>query len=118
MRYECFNCEKEFDEVENGMCSYCHSDNFIDKGTGLNNWKDMVFPCCKKNLPASLDGVAIATCSCGMQYLPKVIADYNEMLNIIIGWRSVVNDKAQIICKEGEGTFVANLIRRGVRFIL
>ena len=31
MRYECFNCEKSFDEHENGMCPYCHSTNFADK---------------------------------------------------------------------------------------
>ncbi len=31
MRYECFNCEKNFEETENGMCPHCHSTDFIDK---------------------------------------------------------------------------------------
>ena len=31
MRYDCFNCEKSFEEDENGMCPYCHSTDFIDK---------------------------------------------------------------------------------------
>lgn len=31
MRYECFNCEKDFDEPENDMCPHCYSTDFIDK---------------------------------------------------------------------------------------
>jgi len=30
-RYECFNCNKDFDEAENGMCPYCHSTNISDR---------------------------------------------------------------------------------------
>ena len=30
MRYECFNCDKDFDEMENGMCPHCHSTDFVD----------------------------------------------------------------------------------------
>ena len=81
-----------------------------------NNWKDMIFPCCKKNIPAPLDSVAIAICSCGMEYLPRVIIDYNEMISIITGWRDVVNGKAHIICNKGENHFVADLVGRGLKF--
>lgn len=31
MRYECFNCDKEFDEEEMGMCPHCHSTDFADR---------------------------------------------------------------------------------------
>jgi len=31
MRFACFNCEKGFEEDENGMCPYCHSTNIVDK---------------------------------------------------------------------------------------
>ena len=31
MRYDCFNCDKGFEEAENGMCPYCHSTDFVDK---------------------------------------------------------------------------------------
>ena len=30
-RYECFNCNKDFDVAENGMCPYCHSTNILDR---------------------------------------------------------------------------------------
>jgi len=31
MRYDCFHCEKSFEETENGMCPHCHSMDFVDK---------------------------------------------------------------------------------------
>ena len=41
-------------------------------------WKTMVFPCCKKKLPAPLTGVALVTCSCGKKFLPNTIIEYNN----------------------------------------
>ena len=78
----------------------------------------MVYPCCKKELPAPLDGVASVTCPCGQTYLPKVILDYNEMIAILKGWRAVVTGKAFIKAEPGEGPFVADLCRRGSRFTI
>lgn len=49
-------------------------DNIINP----EKWKKMIFPCCKKNIPAPLDGVALVTCSCGKIYLPATIIEYNE----------------------------------------
>ena len=77
----------------------------------------MIFPCCKVELPASLDGVEVATCACGQLFLPSVIIEYNEMRDIIRGWRDVVNGKALIKCEPGEEHFVADLVRRGIQIL-
>ncbi len=39
MRYECFHCDKEFDELENNMCPHCHSTNWADKKTEIEKLK-------------------------------------------------------------------------------
>lgn len=31
MKYDCFNCNRDFDEQENGMCPHCHSTDFASK---------------------------------------------------------------------------------------
>jgi len=31
MRYACFNCNREFEDHENGMCPNCHSTDWVDK---------------------------------------------------------------------------------------
>ena len=76
----------------------------------------MIFPCCGEKLPAPLGGVELATCACGQSFLPKVITDYNEMMEIIAGWRDVTNGKARIIAEPGEEKFIADLMRRGLVF--
>ena len=40
-----------------------------------------------------------------------------DVIDIVKGWRSVVNGKAQIICNSGEEKFIADLVRKGVAFI-
>ena len=78
----------------------------------------MRYPCCNKELPAPLDGVALVTCPCGQTYLPQVIVDYNEMVEILKGWRDVVNGKALIKAEPGEGPFISDLCRRGLKFTI
>lgn len=78
----------------------------------------MIYPCCKKDLSAPLDGPALVTCPCGQAYLPEVISTYNEMIDIIIGWRDVLNGKAQVKAEPGEGPFIADLMRRGIEIIV
>lgn len=80
-------------------------------------WTEMRLPCCKRPLPARLDCVEKVTCVCGQEYLPKVIEEYNELMDLIIGWRSIINSKALIKCEEGEGEFVADIMRRGIKLI-
>lgn len=75
------------------------------------------FPCCKDVvLPASLDGVAMATCPCGLSYVPKVIIEYNEMVDIITDWRNAVNDKVHMIAITGEEKFLVDLIERSIKY--
>jgi len=76
----------------------------------------MIYPCCKKELPAPLNGTAAVTCPCGQKYLPDVIIDYNEMVEILKGWRDAVNGKASIKAEPGEGLFIADLCQRGLKF--
>ena len=38
-RYECFNCNKDFDVIENGMCPYCHSTNIFDRADKLGHYQ-------------------------------------------------------------------------------
>ena len=85
---------------------------------------EMVGPCCKKLLPASVESMERVICSCGESYSPQVIYEYNkmlsehnEMLSILRGWRDVVNGKALIKCADGEGPFVADLCRRGISIL-
>lgn len=79
--------------------------------------EEMVFPCCKEKLPASLDKVELATCSCGQSFSPKVIIDYNEMVYIITGWRDVINGKARLKAETSEDAkFISNLMLRGLKF--
>lgn len=41
----------------------------------------MIWPCCKKTLPAPLDGVAMAYCTkCKMEFTSEQIIEYNEMI--------------------------------------
>jgi len=83
----------------------------------LEAWRNWVFPCCKKPLPAHLGGVELATCSCGQSFLPSILIEYNEMRDIITDWRDIVaNGKAQIIAKPGEEKFIASVIRNGNKF--
>ena len=84
----------------------------------LNQKCEMIFPCCKKELPAPLEGVALATCACGQSFLPSVITEYNEMLDVLIGWRDVVNGKAYIKVEPGEEKFVGDLVRKGLELII
>lgn len=80
--------------------------------------KNLLFPCCKIDLPAPLDGVALATCVCGLSYLPNTIIEWNDMRSIITGWRDVISkEKAQIICVKGEELFIAELIRQGLKYV-
>lgn len=76
----------------------------------------MIFPCCKTELSASLEGVSFVTCKCGQSFTPNVIIEYNEMMTIITDWRDVVNGKAHIVAEPGEGKFVADLVLRGLKF--
>lgn len=78
----------------------------------------MIFPCCKKELPAALDlKPEKIWCSCGQSYLLSVIIEYNEMRNIIIGWRDVnINENIQMVCKNGGEKVVVDLLRRGNKF--
>lgn len=64
-----------------GECRICHKETDLIYGVcGECNLKDkMVFPCCKKELPAPLDGVALVTCSCGKKFLPSAIIEYNKI---------------------------------------
>lgn len=62
---ECRKCHIETDLIY-GVCGEC----------ALK--KEMVFPCCKKPLPAPLSGVALVTCSCGKNYLPNEIIEFNK----------------------------------------
>ncbi len=39
--------------------------------------EDMIFPCCRKKLPAPLDGVELAICSCGQEWKPATIIIFN-----------------------------------------
>jgi hypothetical protein len=78
------------------------------------NW---TFPCCKDAvLPAPLDGVAAATCPCGLSYDPKVIIAYNEMVDIITDWRDAVNGKVCMMAESGEDVFLVDLIRRSIKY--
>ena len=43
MRYECFNCGKGFNELDNGVCPYCHSDNFVDDDDLTNEPVDYTY---------------------------------------------------------------------------
>jgi len=45
----------------------------LEKETNMEH--SMIFPCCKKELPAPLDGVELATCPCGQSYKPSVIIE-------------------------------------------
>ena len=80
-------------------------------------WTDMIFPCCKISIPAPLDGVAEIQCRCGAQFPPKVIKDYNELVDQIKGWRDIVNGKALIKPEPGETSFVTDLMRRGRKIL-
>lgn len=77
----------------------------------------LIFPCCKTELPAPLDGVERVICTCSLVYTPQTIRDWNDMYEIIKSWRDVVNGKAQIICEKGEEKFIANLIRKGIKVL-
>lgn len=79
----------------------------------------MIFPCCKQELPVPLGGVEKVTClRCNQSYLPSIIIDYNEMVDVITDWRDVTNGKAQIIAEPGEASFIAELMRRGLKFCI
>ena len=76
----------------------------------------MIFPCCKKELPAPLDLMPEKIwCPCGQSYLPSVVIEFNEMIDIIKDWGRVVSGKALIKAEPGEEKFIANLIRRGLK---
>ncbi len=49
----------------------------------FSSWEEMIFPCCKKQLPAPLDGVAAVDCPCGNSYKPEVIIEFNRLLDIV-----------------------------------
>jgi len=46
----------------------------------------MKFPCCNAELPAPLNGVAKAKCSCGTWYDPKDLIQYNKILTEVKRW--------------------------------
>ena len=46
----------------------------------------MKFPCCNKELPALLNGVAKVKCSCGIWYEPKDLIQYNKILTEVKRW--------------------------------
>ncbi len=50
----------------------------VGDGYCIDYEKEMVFPCCEERLPAPLNGVALATCSCGKQFTPTAIIRYNK----------------------------------------
>ena len=77
-RYECFNCNKNFEVAENGMCPYCHAINITDRGENKDSWKDLVYPCCGGKLPAPIEGAALVICPCGKSWLPETIREFNE----------------------------------------
>ncbi len=55
--------------------------------------QNMIWPCCKTELPAPLEGVAKATCPCGQSYIPEVIVQYNRMLAVINGWEAMIAER-------------------------
>lgn len=64
-----------------GECRICHIETDLIYGIcgecALKK-EEMIFPCCKKRLPASLNGVGLAICSCGKKFLPGAIIEYNK----------------------------------------
>ena len=84
-----------------------------DEKFEYSSFDNMVFPCCKKPLPAPLDGVAKVQCPCGNQYIPSVIEAFNQMVDIIKGWRGVTNGKAFVKAEPGQAHFIATLMGAG-----
>jgi hypothetical protein len=77
----------------------------------------LIFPCCKTELPEALGGVEEVICSCGQVYnSPQIIIEYNEMREIITDWRDVLNGKALVKAEPGQEHFIADLMRRGLKY--
>lgn len=113
---KCTKCGQDSDVEVYGEypCPVCGIVTLHGEKRSTDHW---TFPCCKdKLLPAPLDGVAMATCPCGLSYDPRVITAYNEMVDIITDWRDVINGKAVIRAEEGQEYFIANLLGRGLRY--
>lgn len=72
----------------------------------------MIYPCCKKELPASLDGVSWVKCPCGQTYIPQVLLEYNNIRDALLDWQRAVNYDAHIIANKGKVNWLADLITR------
>lgn len=79
----------------------------------FSSFEQMVFPCCKKPLPAPLDGTASVQCPCGNTYLPYIINEFNQLVDVVRGWRSVFIGKALIKPEPNQVDFVSSLVKAG-----
>ncbi len=70
--FKCKNCEERRGNYEKLK--------FSGKLSKKEN-TTMVSPCCGRELPAHLEGVDTVTCTCGKQFKPEFIKQYNELFN-------------------------------------